>query len=73
MDENHFEHADLLAEQERLRAIQAARKRLAPEPRPANWNGLCVDCEDDIPAERLALGRVRCTSCQTLLEKKLKR
>lgn len=73
MDENHFEHAEKLAEYERQRAIEQARKRLQPDPRPFNWNGTCVECEDEIPAERQALGRVRCISCQSLLEKKAKR
>lgn len=30
----------------------------------------CVDCSDEIPAGRLALGRVRCVHCQGVKERK---
>lgn len=30
----------------------------------------CVDCDDDIPQARLELGRVRCVTCQGILERK---
>lgn len=30
----------------------------------------CVDCDTDIPAGRLALGKVRCIDCQNLKEKR---
>lgn len=32
----------------------------------------CVDCDDDIPPARLALGRVRCITCQSKKELKEK-
>ena len=35
-----------------------------------NWHTTsCVDCEEDIESGRLNLGKVRCFSCQDLLEK----
>ena len=32
----------------------------------------CVDCDNEIEAGRLELGKVRCLRCQALLEKKRK-
>lgn len=29
----------------------------------------CIDCDDEIPQGRLALGKVRCIDCQELKEK----
>lgn len=44
-----------------LRELQAARARLE-----AGTYGICVDCEVDIPIERLEAypAAIRCTSCQ---------
>ena len=32
----------------------------------------CVDCGEDIEEQRLAMGKVRCFSCQSIKEKKEK-
>lgn len=81
MDEAHFEHAERLAEQERERGIKLARLANLPE-RDHRWpsghlmypnfNGDCVSCGDEIPAGRLAFGKVRCVPCQATLERKSK-
>jgi hypothetical protein len=43
---------------------------LAPQTHP-DFDGVhCVDCEIEIPAKRLAWGRVRCTDCESILELK---
>lgn len=50
-------------------AIATARDALEPETHP-NFDGSnCVDCEDEIPAARLALRRVRCIRCQETKER----
>ncbi|KRB87573.1 TraR/DksA family transcriptional regulator [Noviherbaspirillum sp. Root189] len=49
-----------------LRAIEAARTRMAEDR-----YGSCVDCETDIPFERLKVQPTaeRCTPCQEIYEK----
>ncbi len=52
-----------------LRGIAQASAACAPEQHEG-FDGLhCVDCEEEIPAARLALHRVRCVECQTILER----
>lgn len=45
---------------------------LAPQTHPDFDGAHCVDCETEIPAKRLAWGRVRCTDCEAILELKKK-
>lgn len=49
-----------------LRAIEAAQARMAEDV-----YGSCVDCDTDIPVERLKVQPIaeRCTSCQEIYEK----
>ena len=54
--------------------IDHARQAMKPQQEP-DENGVypftdCVDCGDEIPVERLKMGRVRCTICQEILERK---
>jgi DNA-directed RNA polymerase subunit RPC12/RpoP len=45
---------------------------LKPQTHP-DFDGVhCVDCDVEIPAKRLAWGRVRCTECESRLELKKK-
>lgn len=63
-----LDEANALAESLNESGIAAARRACAPESHP-NFDGLhCVDCEEDIPPQRLAMKRVRCTACQSRLE-----
>lgn len=49
-------------------AIQRQVGKSAPESHP-DFDGLhCVDCDDEIPARRLAMWKVRCVGCQGALE-----
>ena len=54
------------------RSEQAARGRSGPESHPGFDGAHCVEekCGVAIPAGRLALGKVRCVDCQTILEKR---
>lgn len=46
---------------------------LAPQTHP-DFDGVhCVECGDDMPPERLAWKRVRCTSCEEDLVKEAQR
>lgn len=66
------DEADLAQEQIEMfqrQAIARATGRSGPERDPV-FDGLhCVECEIEIPAGRLALGKVRCLDCQTQKEK----
>lgn len=69
MDEWMFEKALRLQEAERAGGIAAnsiAANRVEEHP---DFDGKhCVDCEIEIPEVRLAMGKVRCVDCQSLLE-----
>ena len=70
----HERHADPLDEAAALSsaitdaAIEEVRRANAPETHPDFDCEHCVDCEVQIPKERLALGKVRCVQCQSRLE-----
>lgn len=69
-------HADPLDEATALAtsltegAIAAARMASAPETHPDFDGEHCVECGAEMPAARLAMGRIRCIHCQTELEHK---
>lgn len=49
-------------------AERRARGKSAPESDPG-FDGLnCVDCCEEIPSARLAMGKVRCVDCQATME-----
>lgn len=52
--------------------IEEHSKKLEPEKHPDFDGETCIDCGDDIPKERLAWGRIRCTYCQEKLEERNK-
>lgn len=53
-------------------AISAVQARLKPEDHP-DFDGMhCIDGGEVIPEERLALGKIRCVSCQQKLETRYK-
>lgn len=53
------------------RAVEEQRRLSAPQTHPLFDGVHCVEeeCGEEIPAPRLALGRVRCVSCQERAEK----
>jgi RNA polymerase-binding protein DksA len=62
-----LEHVDLQRDQEELRDIEQARERMS-----GGMYGVCVDCDREIPFERLKAqpSAKRCVDCQTAYEKK---
>lgn len=56
----------------RERQVDVIRDRVKPEQHPDFDGRHCVEaeCEVAIPDERLALGKVRCVECASLIEKK---
>lgn len=56
-------------------SLQNQKARLLPDQQPnyAEWDGkTCVECGDDIPLQRVAWQRCRCTPCEDFLEKRKK-
>ena len=53
-------------------ALEKHKAKTTPEKHP-DFNGKnCIDCGDEIPEERLKMGKIRCVYCQEILEKKEK-
>jgi RNA polymerase-binding transcription factor DksA len=66
--EDPIDHASDIAERLRSAAEQAIRREAGPEIHP-DFDGVhCVDCNGDMPIERLAAKRVRCVTCQGIGE-----
>ncbi len=51
-------------------SLTANSKALRPQKHPDFDGENCVDCGDKMVPERLAFGRVRCTLCQTEIERR---
>lgn len=68
----HSDPFDTASEDEdafRAQALKAARDSMV-ESHPDFDGKTCLDCADDIVPERLAWGRIRCTACADLKERK---
>lgn len=70
---DQIDQAQQINEAHQAASVEAARQKNRPE-QIQNPDGTwphthCVECEDEIPAGRLALGKVRCVHCQEFLEK----
>lgn len=70
MDENVLEYASAYADGIVNAGVLAARRASEVETHPDFDGETCIDCGDDIPEGRLALGKIRCVHCQELLEKR---
>lgn len=67
MDERALAMAD---EADLLRIESEVRKITNRLPKqPPGFNGECVDCNDQIPQERIQFGAVTCVYCQEIREK----
>jgi RNA polymerase-binding transcription factor DksA len=51
-------------------ALKRALGKSAPESHPDFDGKNCLDCEEPILVERLALGKIRCVHCQSVLERR---
>ena len=72
MEENQFELADALAEAQRNAGIAIARRQMVAQSDP-NFDGEhCIDCDEKIAPQRLLLKRMRCTACESLVERRNK-
>ena len=69
VDGDEVDQAAVLQDSFNQQGIQRCAQQNGPETHP-NFNGAdCVDCGDPLPNARLLWRKVRCTSCQTALEK----
>lgn len=51
-------------------ALKRHQEKMAPQKHP-DFDGVhCLDCETEIHAKRLEMGKIRCTDCQEELEKR---
>jgi hypothetical protein len=64
--------ASQLQEQQNEQALERMRAVPKVQTHPDFDGEHCVECEVDMPTERLAAGRVRCTICESAIEVKLK-
>jgi hypothetical protein len=69
MDEIFMERAEEREREAREQAIARSTRAMAPQYHPDFDGVTCVRCGDDMPPLRLSMGKVRCTACQTLLER----
>lgn len=71
LNDKTLEMADRLIAAEVDNRVAQARTKQCDLPQFIAWDGeTCFDCGDDIPEERLEMGRVRCVPCQQVAEKK---
>lgn len=54
------------------RGIKHIQDKVKPQSHPDFDGENCIACSDEIPAERLFAGRIRCTRCETILERRNK-
>lgn len=71
MDEKYLEMAEALTAAEVTSGLSSVRANLQKQTHPDFDGKHCVqeDCGDEIPKLRLDAGRVRCTECESRLEK----
>lgn len=73
---DELDRAAFITEKANEEAVAATRLRAAPEQvqnEDGSWpHTECVLCGEDIEEARLALGRTKCFSCQSALEKRSK-
>lgn len=72
MEEKFLEMAEKFAEDERNSRIALSSKLIAPQSSPDFDGEHCIDCGNEIPSGRLEMGRIRCTGCETAVEKRNK-
>lgn len=69
---DEVDYAQMQQLEQNTQSIQKIREALAPETHPDFDGETCVDCGNDIPKQRLAMGKVRCVYCQNIIETKQK-
>jgi RNA polymerase-binding transcription factor DksA len=65
MDEKYLEQADAFAEN---LVREGLEKNKTEQDKPENYDGFCPTCGDEVPEERIALGKYNCVPCQSAEE-----
>lgn len=69
-ESDNLDIASELQDKFNQRGILESQAAMAQQTDP-DFDGVnCLDCDADIPATRIALGRMRCVDCQDVLERK---
>lgn len=50
-------------------AFAAHAKKMRPQSHPDFDGSHCVECDCDIPPQRLSWGRIRCTECEDIQQR----
>jgi RNA polymerase-binding transcription factor DksA len=70
---DQLEFASDLQEELNKKGLAEVREALKQVEQHRDFDGKhCIDCDDEIHSERLAAGRIRCTSCQSNVERRSK-
>lgn len=64
------EYLLIMAEAHATSEIEAGLRRVRSQlpKQPANFDGLCVECDEPIPEKRIKFGAITCLECQERLE-----
>lgn len=68
MDELYILIAEAHAQSEIDEGVKRAVEGLPKQP--LNFDGLCVDCDEELLPARLKFGAITCVPCQTLRERR---
>lgn len=67
---DELDRASVLQDQMNEQALAVVQANNKPETHP-DFDGIsCIECADELPPIRLKLRKVRCVTCQTILEAK---
>lgn len=72
MDDKLTDPSDIASREEdyfRVEALRQIRQAAQEQSHPDFDGKTCLDCANDIPNQRLALGKIRCVDCQELIER----
>jgi hypothetical protein len=70
MDENTLVMAEALARSEVEEGVRRVVGRLPVQP--PDFDGRCVECDDQMPDGRIKFGAIRCLPCQEFFETTLR-
>lgn len=67
MDEYMLVMAEALAQSEVAAGVERARSKLPKQP--VDFDGLCVECNEEIHPQRVRFGATTCLPCQQEIER----
>lgn len=73
MDEWQYELAERTESKAKELRIAQIERENAPQSHPDFDGKHCISCGEAIPSARLAIGKIRCVDCQSIIEMKDRR